>query len=158
MSSYQLGIPMLKIRRSRDRLISLTWESPKLLNTVFILGQGPDLPGTREEMCVYVWLHQALGNQGHLVATLYLISHGGYSPVFSLNFALPPCPWPHNTFTTPLPYIYQYFITHATVQINDFSGVRATHLKYTGWRSRINDSHCDTALFIPVYDITMAQQ
>ena len=158
MPSYQHRDPHVKDKTVSRPSYIFNKESPKLLNTVFILGQGPDLPGTREEMCVYVWLHQALGNQGHLVATLCPISHGGYSPVFSLNFTLPPCPWPHNIFTTPLPYIYQYFITHATVQINDFSGVRATHLKYTGCRSRINDSHCDTALFIPVYDITMAQQ
>ena len=39
MSSYSIGIPMLKRRRSHD-LLSLAWESPYLGKTVFIL-TGP---------------------------------------------------------------------------------------------------------------------
>ena len=46
-------------------------------------------------------------------------------------------------------------ITHAPVYINDFRGVRASYMKETH-RLKVN-SNCDTALFISLYDITMAQ-
>ena len=44
MSSYQYMIPMLKIRRSHDRLIIINMRIPYQGKTVFILRQGPAGP------------------------------------------------------------------------------------------------------------------
>ena len=42
------GIPMLKIRRSRD--LSLTWESPYLGKTIFILKRGPGIHPLHDQL------------------------------------------------------------------------------------------------------------
>ena len=60
-------------------------------------------------------------------------------------------------------HLRSVFITHATVHIIDFRGVRARYVKRTGQRSSDRNARvkgqqlCDTALFISMYDITMVQ-
>ena len=103
-------------------------------------------------------------NNGHFV--LVGIAVWG-SCLTSIQIPIIKIRWSHNLYIEMGPGLNMLthwgwvIITHAPVHINDFRGVRARYVKCTGQvtdthRLKVN-SHCDKALFISMYDITMVQ-
>ena len=89
-------------------------------------------------------------------------------PVNSPQWPVTRKKWPKNRGSkgkndTQQEYVW-HFITHAPVHINDFRGVCVQGMWNAQVKGQVTEthrlkvsSHCDIALFISVYDITMAQ-